>query len=319
MKRFCRMKKFLYSFICILLLSLALAPAVPANSAPTPDYLHISLSNVTEDVVFADILIQMSADDENYVSLNESNVELYKLPIHAEILDYAQDGFCSFTFHYKNSLSSIRLHEGTGLRYDYVDFCTASQDWDYSGEQYDDLLNNYKEIKIALLDVNGSILSVSDAFSINENSSFFRSFSGNLKYDTQAKQIERQYTTNSVSIFLAGIGLLLVLIFMFFSVGLEVLTALLFRFKGKQLLVIFITNLITQIGMRTLHLFIPLPYLANILLLEALVYTTEFFVYKKFFKDVKTSKILLYTVTANTVSLVLGFGLYIFLRMFIIF
>ena len=93
---------------------------------------------------------------------------------------------------------------------------------------------------------------------------------------------------------------------MLISVCTEFVLALLFKFKGKQLLNILVVNICSQLIMRILYLVLPFPYLIETVILEVIVYTTEFLIYKKCFADVKTSKILTYTIVANTFSLLFG-------------
>lgn len=61
--------------------------------------------------------------------------------------------------------------------------------------------------------------------------------------------------------------------------------------------------------MRLLYLLLPFSYLPETILLELLVYGTEFFLYKKSWQDLKSGKIALYTAIANTASLLLGIAL----------
>ena len=93
---------------------------------------------------------------------------------------------------------------------------------------------------------------------------------------------------------------------MLMSIGTEVLVSLLFGFRGKRLLIILITNTCTQIIMRLLYLVLPFTYLIETIILEIMVYVTEFLIYKKCFKQEGVAKIVCYTVIANTLSLLLG-------------
>ena len=93
------------------------------------------------------------------------------------------------------------------------------------------------------------------------------------------------------------------------SIGIECLLALLFRFKGKKILTVLVVNLCTQVVMRALQMFLPLNYWVEVAILETLVYTAEFFLYKKYLKGVSTGKLLIYTILANTLSLFCGLRL----------
>ena len=58
--------------------------------------------------------------------------------------------------------------------------------------------------------------------------------------------------------------------------------------------------------MRVLYFVLPLTYLTETIILEILVYSVEFLIYKRLFPEEDTKKLLLYTVIANTLSLFLG-------------
>lgn len=93
---------------------------------------------------------------------------------------------------------------------------------------------------------------------------------------------------------------------MLVSIGTESIIALLFGFKGKRLLSILTVNVCSQIIMRVLSVVLPLTYLIETVILEVLVYGTEFLIYRKRFEQISTTKIAIYTVIANTASLSLG-------------
>jgi hypothetical protein len=89
-----------------------------------------------------------------------------------------------------------------------------------------------------------------------------------------------------------------------FSVIIELLIAVLFSLNRKG--IILLTNLITQLGMTTVMSFTFLPYIQMLIIMEAIIYISEFAIYKLEYNEVKTKTILLYTITANTASLLLG-------------
>ena len=81
--------------------------------------------------------------------------------------------------------------------------------------------------------------------------------------------------------------------------------------EHKQYLTfITVTNIVSQVVMHFLYLRtyeLLYPYQNySIIALELMVYTVEFLLYNKRMKDIPTQKILLYTVVANTASLLVG-------------
>lgn len=307
-------KRFVF-ILCILLASLFLCPTVLANSPAPPDNLCILLQNVPSQAVYADLLVKFKDEDANYVSINNSNLEACSLSDDAPIALYDQDGYQSFTFHYKNAVSDIKISStdftaDDGTLYCSVTFCKGIEYREFL-TQYEDLMKNYSDIKIALLDAVGNILSVSSAFTLPQ-SNMFHNFYGTFYYDVKTDTVNQNMHLNYAIAFLLY-GILFIALFIFLSAGIEVLIAIPFQFKGRRLGTIFLINVLTQLGMRSLHFLLPLPYLVNILLLEALVYTVEYCIYVRIFKDIPRRKILLYTVVANTASLAVGLVLYKFI------
>lgn len=164
--------------------------------------------------------------------------------------------------------------------------------------QYEDLRENYSDIKIALLDKDFNIIVVSEATRIpKENRAIL--FSGMIDYDVSNDSFHAD-TMISPYFILFSISIMLV------SIGTESIIALLFGFKGKRLLSILTVNVCSQIIMRVLYVVLPLTYLIETVILEVLVYGTEFLIYRKRFEQISTTKIAIYTVIANTASLSLG-------------
>jgi hypothetical protein len=128
-------------------------------------------------------------------------------------------------------------------------------------------------------------------------------FYGEIDYDFTDNKIDVDVSKNYYFIVFGGIFSIGIMIM---SIGIEILVSLLFGFRGKRLLIILLTNTCTQIIMRLLYLVLPFTYLIETIILEIMVYVTEFLVYKKYLKQEKTTTIGWYTVIANTLSLMLG-------------
>ena len=90
----------------------------------------------------------------------------------------------------------------------------------------------------------------------------------------------------------------------------ESLTAVIFRIGSKERNMIRWTNFISQVLMRVLFVslyhVLGVEYLVAITLLEIMVYIGEFLIYRHLFKTINTIRVLLYTIMANTVSLLIG-------------
>ncbi len=292
-------KKILVISILVCLFGCFLSFPVSANAPMPADHLSVYITNLPEGAVYADLLIKIPKDDSSYVDFQSSAYGNDKSLV-KEIANYSKDGYRSFTLHYRNAKSNIKIEHAYNENY-MVKFCYGSEYREYL-TQYEDLLNNYRNFKIALLDKDFKIISVSDSAKLPQDRPAI-SFYGDVEYDAIENDIIVDFRVNPYFVYIGGF---LSIIVMIISIVTEFLVALIFRFKGKQLLSILIVNACSQLIMRTLYLVLPFPYLIETIIFEVMVYTAEFLIYKKRFSDVKISKILTYTIVANTFSLLFG-------------
>lgn len=90
----------------------------------------------------------------------------------------------------------------------------------------------------------------------------------------------------------------------------EWLVSLLFRLNYRNSRLILWTNVVSQILMWLTYIllcgYLLLDRVLVIVILEVLIYTGEFLIYWRKMREVSWLKCLIYTVTANTASLLLG-------------
>ena len=290
-----------YAIVLLLISLLILALPVSANAYQQADHLRVSITNLPEGAVYADILIVFPEGDPNYVSFQSSaygeDPALVK-----EIADYNTDGYQSFTIHYKNAQAQIKLELETARSY-FVEFW-AGESYEEYLEQYNDLRNRYGNVKIALLDKDFKILSVSDSVQLPKES-IFVNFNGYIEYDARANTL----TVETMSNPWFWLSLIIILFIMIVSVCAECIVALIFGIRGKAVLTVLVVNLCTHAAMRALHLALPLNYWVEVGILGVLVVVAEFLIYNKRLRATSAGKILAYTLTANFVSLLLGIAL----------
>lgn len=109
---------------------------------------------------------------------------------------------------------------------------------------------------------------------------------------------------------------LIYLLIIGFTCLVEWLVSIPFAMHRECAKIILVTNILTQIGMHLLEVVylaltaVPaafwLAFPAFIVILEIIVYATEFFIYYKKMLGFPTWSIILYTICANTASLLLG-------------
>lgn len=300
------MKNYKKLFLIIILLFVAafsLPVSVSANAPLPADHLTVFLSNLPDEAVYVDLLIRIDENDPQYVAF-QSNTFVSSASNAKEITDYSKDGFRSFTFHYKDAKSNIRISKH--YNYDqtiayYVDFCNGLEYRDYL-TQYENLRKYYRDIRIALLDKDFNIIVVSETAQLPKESNAFR-FNGRIYYDFATNTIEYDNEINPLYVIFGGIYSILI---MLLSVVAEVVLARFFGLGKKQRRTIRVVNVCSQIIMRALYAVLPFTYLIETCILEILVYSAEFLIYKKRFGQVRTKTLAYYTVAANTLSLLLG-------------
>ena len=290
-------KKALFAFALFTLFVLSFPLSVSANAPAPANSLIVVISDLPEGAVYAELLIKIDTDDANYTDFNPNAFADGASSVR-QIVDYSTDGYRSFSFHYKNAQSNIKLEAYYDGQY-CVDFGTDSGSNLNYLTQYEDLLQNYRDIKIAILDKDFNILTVSDAAKLPEKTKLFV-FDGDVYYNASDGSITIEERLNNYAVIF---GFLYLAAMIGLSVGVELVIGLWFRFRGMP---IFIVNLCSQIVMRALYVILPFTYLVETIVLEILVYLAEFFIYKRCFKQTSTAQILIYTITANTVSLLLG-------------
>lgn len=293
------LKKLFFIVVIVTILASSFVLPVFAN-APMPAYhLTVVLSNLPDDAVYVDLLVKINQDDPNFVDFQSNNYS-DSVSKSSEIVSYSDGSFYSFTFHYKNSKSNIKIEHYYDDLY-YVDFCNGLNYQDYL-TQYESLRNHYRDVKVALLDKDFNIIVVSESIQLpKENNAFV--FDGEIRFDFNTNSLDFDTRFNPYFVVFGGFFSILI---MLMSIGTETVISLLFGFRGRQTLTILIVNICSQIIMRLLYLVLPFTYLIETIILEVCVYTAEFFIYKKYFKGTSVIKLVGYTLTANTLSLLLG-------------
>ena len=293
------LKKLFFIVVIVTILASSFVLPVFANAPMPADHLTVVLSNLPDDAVYVDLLVKINQDDPNFVDFQSNNYS-DSVSKSSEIVSYSDGSFYSFTFHYKNSKSNIKIEHYYDDLY-YVDFCNGLNYQDYL-TQYESLRNHYRDVKVALLDKDFNIIVVSESIQLpKENNAFV--FDGKICFDFNTNSLDFDTRINPYFVVFGGFFSILI---MLMSIGTETVISLLFGFRGRQTLTILIVNICSQIIMRLLYLVLPFTYLIETIILEVCVYTAEFFIYKKYFKGTSVIKLVGYTLTANTLSLLLG-------------
>ena len=278
---------FLYMLLLTLVVSLSIQP-VMANSPPPEPFCVVQVHNLPQEACFVDLLVPLTVEDKEYCI-----AEIFPegITFDSQIVSYYEDGYMSYTFHYKDASSQIKI-----LR-DRVIFFEEN----YTHSYY---FKNGILLKLAVLDYKGDILQISQPFKLDD-AKMFHYVTGGVSYDGTTGETEIE---QSFSLVMTIFILFLMMVAVWISVGVEVLVAKAFQIHKTG--AIITTNLITQILMRfafyTLLGTVFTSYVWLVILLEIVVYAVEFVVYRKIIKEISFKRILVYTIVANTASLLVG-------------
>lgn len=296
-----KIRKIVLSLIAAVCLFSLFPTTVYANSAEPWPYYAFELSDLPEGTVYVDLLLKLPEDDPEYVALEKSNLP-DGFSQQSEIIGYCEDGFRSYTFHYKNAKSKIQVQRSK-LVYFFIDDLTAydSVEWEHKDRVQD---NGW--IRLAMLDENGNILKVSPDLSVKSRQ-FFGSVRGSFHYNgtTDAFTVETDVYGSGVFVYL-----FLCCCGMAFTCIVEFLVAIPFGLVKKHSGLIFLVNVISQITMHLCNIrlysivFWRYPY--AVAFLEVLVFAGEFLVYRRTMRDISLAKCIGYTLAANTASLASG-------------
>ena len=165
------LKKLFFIVVIVTILASSFVLPVFAN-APMPAYhLTVVLSNLPDDAVYVDLLVKINQDDPNFVDFQSNNYS-DSVSKSSEIVSYSDGSFYSFTFHYKNSKSNIKIEHYYDDLY-YVDFCNGLNYQDYL-TQYESLRNHYRDVKVALLDKDFNIIVVSESIQLPKENNILK-------------------------------------------------------------------------------------------------------------------------------------------------
>ena len=304
-----KIKRILTAVLILLVCSLTLSSFVSANSPEFPDYFTVYIYDPPTGAAYVDLLIELPVSDSHYSPLEAQNIPS-SFSENAEILTYCDsDGYRSYTFHYQGAKAQIKLkRDGVPHTYFFVDDLMT---YDATAYQHARDICSRGSVKLAILDQEGNLLHVSEKLGLN-NGNMFLTNTNNYYYTlADGKWV--------VDTFQYGISMifewLCKAVMIFLNMLLELLVASIFGLYEYRRCIIW-TNIASQLLMRIayrlLRGLIP-TYFVLTLILEVFVYIGEYLVYRRSFTDVSRRKCLAYTLTANTLTLVFGVALQIFL------
>lgn len=299
------MKKYCLASIIVLLLLVVPSLTVSANAPPPVFEFFVRIENAPSEAAFVDLLVGFDGRrEELYREFNEESGERYGVTPQSGIAAYNEDGYMSMLFH--NSTA-----EEVDMRItnrDNVEFYFTLDGFFHMASITD-------TFKIAIADENGEIIHISEAINIWEGEKYADGalYTTGITYDADSGEYElRQfphlvYRDNPAQYqpsYDNTEAYVYILVIMLLSVGVETLIAV--PFKIRPLRKVAVVNLITQIVLICIVYLTGLRYFYAVFIGEAFVYFAECKAYLLMFKSLKKSRIVIYTIVANTVTLLIG-------------
>ena len=280
------MKK-LVATVCFSLLLCMTAITAYANAPAPPNHFYCNIENAPQNAAYLDILIEITPHNDEYSAFNsqENNISA-----DSQIALYNENGYMSLSFHYKN-ISRADM----GIAYPYFIM-------DYYNQSIDKISPT---IKAVILDKEGNILQISDAISTvpETTDEFARTLTYNANEAAPVLQFNHYYKGSSHPFYYL-LSLLIILFRMALSVGIETFAAI--PFKIHPIWKITVINILTQTMLILFMMFSGLSYLTALIIGEVFVYISEFIAYILLYKSIPKWKIAIYTIAANTITLIMG-------------
>ena len=279
-------------YILIIVAFIVTTSHVSANSPPPTGKISISFgAEYPGEIAFVDLLIPLATNSSEYIAYNEEMGEKYSIGSDSQIVNYSEEGFVSYSFHHKEVLPGMEIDEPSEYLYSSAEFPEA---------KYILLENQVEFIKVALLDDKGNIVHVTEEIGISGTR--LRVFKGYISINPHTFEVmDNGSSINSFALLIFQIAMCLR---MAFSIATEVFIA--YLFKIPQLSKIAVLNLVTQVALTIFMLSTPLPYVQLVIIGELAVYLIEGIVLTKMYKNIENSKLIIFNVVANTVTLGLG-------------
>ena len=159
------MKKWFLFLVSVLIL-LQMQLVCYAWTPSTQFFCQVSEENIPENAVYADLLLPIPADDEDYTPYNSLNGSIFNFPEDSQIVQYNEDGYQSYTFHLENASSEIQLVTQISASQTVAQVIFLADDRNMTiqeaYERYYQFCQKYQTAKLAYLDKDGNVISVTN-------------------------------------------------------------------------------------------------------------------------------------------------------------
>lgn len=178
--------------IIILIISVLLFITLPdihtsQNNNKVTD-INIIYTNELPKAEFADILIKIGSDSEEYTENNSSDLD--QLPFDTEkVIRINREGYVSLSAHYSGIFTDMTIKHETETTKAHTHFTAYDHLHDDFSQKYrQNISGKYSDMIIVIMDKNGEIISETSQFSISENSTGW--MNGSIHFDMRNNSVK---------------------------------------------------------------------------------------------------------------------------------
>ncbi|OJU14369.1 MAG: hypothetical protein BGN88_02375 [Clostridiales bacterium 43-6] len=269
-----------------------------ANSAMPMEIksLVVAIENAPDEAVYADLLISNQLPFIDTSKRSDSFTEKYPRFPGSELAACQAGGYVSYSMYVDDPSSDMTLQKLSG---DSSVTAVFAKDMTF-------ILYDIQTLKLAVMDKDGHILKISSPFRFSyKRGMITRGI--DYHYDTDKFDSPPRDSSFNFLLHLLGGVLIMGLYRMVFSVGMEAIAAIWFKIPtvGFVVLVNLFTQVFLTVGMSLTTVY-DIRYFVSVVIFEAVIFVIELVAYCVFYKNIRFSKLLGYTFTANMISFVLG-------------
>lgn len=156
--------------------------------------ITIHLTSVPDEAYYVDLLVKITDSDAVYTVFNSENAERNGFDKNDSYVGYVNEGYISYSLHFTNADNDMKINK---YKNDYSDNIRADNEFipfDYPNynKNFDLLMQYSPKIKVAILNEDKEVISVSDAGTIKKAKGYL---TGGIIYNIDSNSLEIDYYT----------------------------------------------------------------------------------------------------------------------------
>lgn len=190
---------------------------VYADSQPKARTITIHLTQLSDDAYYVDLLVKITDSDAVYTTFNSENAERNGFNENDCYVGYENEGYISYSLHFTNADNDMKIDK---YKSDYSENIRADNEFipfnypNYN-ENFDLLMQYSPQIKVAILNEDKEVISVSDVGTIKKAKGYL---TGGITYNISSNSLKVDYYTPNNTfgiIILVFIGAIIIILVTF--------------------------------------------------------------------------------------------------------